>query len=196
MRVVGLTGGIGSGKSTVAAMFADLGVPVYDSDKEAKVLMESSPEVREKIKALLGPEAYTDGRLNRAFIAQRIFNDEEVLAQLNAIVHPAVRQDFLKWKEGQKAPYVIQETALIFEMGSQDFYDVILLVTAPENLRIQRVLSRDKRASETDVRARIENQLDDDQKKPASHFIIENLDLERTRAKVREIHDQLLLKHR
>ncbi|SHI94237.1 dephospho-CoA kinase [Pseudozobellia thermophila] len=195
MIVVGLTGGIGSGKTTVAGMFEDLGVPVYNSDKEAKNLMRSSPAVKEAIVRLLGDGAYAGDQLNRAYIAERIFNDEGLLAQINAIVHPAVRADFLDWKQRQKAPYVIQETALIFENKAQDLYDVIILVTAPENVRVRRVMSRDAGVSEADVKARIENQLGDDEKKATSHFVIENLDLERTRARVGQIHEQLLLKH-
>ncbi len=132
--LVGLTGGIGSGKTTVAQFFMALGVPVYNSDTEAKRLMETSEELKSAIKGILGEEAYDEQRLNKTHISQLVFNDRKLLNKLNGIVHPAVRTDFSTWAEQQKAPYVIQETALIFEIGSADFYDKIILVTAPETL--------------------------------------------------------------
>ena len=192
MITVGLTGGIGSGKTTVAGMFEDLGVPVYNSDKRAKELMNTSQEVVSAIKKLLGEEAYRKDEIDRRYIAKKVFNDDELLGELNAIVHPAVRQHFIEWRTNQNVSYVIQESALIFEIGSQDFYDKIILVTAPENVRIARVLHRDKQTSEKDVKARIDNQLSDNKKMISSHFVIENLDLKITKVKVMEIHHQLL----
>ena len=123
MMIVGLTGGIGSGKSTVAKMFMELGVPVYDSDAEAKKLMATSPEVKSKIIELLGNEAYSNDVLNRSYIANKVFKDPILLEKLNGIVHPAVREHFLKWVKRKETPYVIQETALIFENDAHDKYD-------------------------------------------------------------------------
>ncbi|MFT4832113.1 MAG: dephospho-CoA kinase, partial [Psychroserpens sp.] len=120
MRLIGLTGGIGSGKSTVAKMFATLGVPVYNSDTEAKVLMGSSMKIKQAIIELFGNEAYLDNVLNRDFIAKKVFSDKEVLNQLNAIVHPAVKEHFESWVKKQDYPYIIQEAAIIFENGMQD----------------------------------------------------------------------------
>lgn len=191
MMIVGLTGGMGSGKSTVAQMFRDLGVPVYDSDAEAKQLMVNSIELKNAIIALLGENAYADATLDKGYIAEKVFKDPELLEKLNALVHPAVRTDFKQWAAQQKAPYVIQETALIFENGIQDFYDRILLVTAPLKLRIKRVMDRDG-VTEKQILERIEHQLGDDEKEDQAHFCIQNIDLKTTRETVEELHQKLL----
>lgn len=191
MKIVGLTGGIGSGKSTVAKMFRELGVPVYDSDEEAKKLMVSSTEVKEAIIELLGNEAYKDDVLDRAFIAGKVFKDPELLQQLNAIVHPAVRAHFLKWVQKKAVPYVIQETALIFENGVQDKYDYTLLITSPKEIRLQRVMDRDE-VGEQQVLERMKNQIADDKKMALADFFIENIDLETTKKKVNDLHAELL----
>ncbi len=189
--IVGLTGGIGSGKSTVAKMFKELGVPVYDSDKEAKKLMVDSKEVRFKIEQLLGNNAYANGGLNRQYIASKVFKSPELLQKLNNIVHPAVRTHFLEWAKTQESPYVIQETALIFENGAQEKYDRTILVTAPVENRIQRVIDRDNVGKQA-VLDRMENQLNDEKKQRMAHYSIENLDLEKTKEKVKELHLKLL----
>lgn len=191
MMLVGLTGGIGSGKSTVAQMFRELGVPVYDSDKEAKWLMANSPELKKAIIGLLGDKAYTGKTLNRRYIAELVFKDVGLLQKLNKIVHPAVRQHFLKWAKEQSAPYVIQETALIFENGAQDNYSATILVTAPLEMRLQRVMERDGVAKQV-VLDRMKNQMDDNQKIDLAQFCIENIDLEATKEKVRGLHAKLL----
>ncbi|WP_316932430.1 dephospho-CoA kinase [Cellulophaga baltica] len=189
--IVGLTGGIGSGKTTVAKMFHALGVPVYNSDIEAKKLMVTSEVLKVKIKELLGTESYIDHKLNRTYIADKIFTDPDLLAQLNAIVHPAVRQHFMSWVAQQKAAYIIQETAIIFENDTQNKFDKIILVTAPEKIRIERVTSRD--AISTDkVKERIENQWPDQKKAALSDYVINNLELDKTTVLVAEIHKQLL----
>ncbi|WP_394748560.1 dephospho-CoA kinase [Spongiimicrobium salis] len=190
MMIVGLTGGIGSGKTTVARMFEALGVPVYNSDKEAKQLMRTSEQLKKEIKKLLGDQAYEYEELNKPFIANAIFNNEVLLKKLNALVHPAVAEHFTQWAREQSSPYVIQETAIIFENGSQDRYDAIILVTAPEELRLARVLDRDKN-SRTEVLARMRNQWDDVKKRALSHFEIENIDIDKTRSDVRKLHDYL-----
>ncbi len=192
MKYVGLTGGIGSGKTTVGKLFAQLGVPVYNSDKHAKQLMETSPEVKKALKTLLGEAAYNGKSLNKTFISEQVFNDKSLLEKLNALVHPAVRTHFLEWSKHQKAAYVIQEAAIIFEMGSQDFYDKVILVTAPENIRIGRILERDSQNSPATIKARMQNQWKDARKIDASDFVIENLDLKTTELKVLEIHRALL----
>ena len=191
MMIVGLTGGIGSGKSTVAKMFKELGVPVYDSDKEAKKLMVDSKEVRFKIEQLLGNNAYANGGLNRQYIAGKVFKSPELLQKLNNIVHPAVRTHFLEWAKTQESPYVIQETALIFENGAQEKYDRTILVTAPVENRIQRVIDRDNVGKQA-VLDRMVNQLNDEKKQRMAHYSIENLDLEKTKEKVKELHLKLL----
>jgi len=191
MMVIGLTGGIGSGKSTVAKMFADLGVPVYDSDSEAKFLMLNAADLRKQIEELLGEEAYQDDILNRKFIADQVFRNPKLLSALNKIVHPAVRWHFLEWKEKQQSDYVIQETALIFENSTQLAYDKIILVTAPEDVRVQRVVERDQLSIEK-VKERMANQWSDTKKAALSDFVILNLDLQQTKIKVKEIHKLLL----
>ncbi len=191
MRIVGLTGGIGSGKTTVAKMFEELGVPVYNSDIQAKRLMQSSAKIKNKIKDVFGPQAYIDGTLNRAYLAKLVFNNKELLQKLNAIVHPEVRKHFLKWAEKQDSPYVIQEVAIIFENSSESLYDKIILVTAPEEHRLDRVMERDG-GTKADIMARMANQWKDVEKVPLSDFVVENLDLEETRLKIKAIHGQLL----
>ena len=141
--IVGLTGGIGSGKSTVGAMFQKLGVPIYNSDLEAKNLMSRSKKIKRDIEVLLGKESYLDGQLNKEYIAKIVFKDSKLLQGLNNIVHPAVRSHFKMWCKRQNVPYVIQEAAIIFENGTNEFYDKIILVTAPKDIRIQRVVARD-----------------------------------------------------
>lgn len=191
--IIGLTGGIGSGKSTVAKMFRDLGVPVYDSDYEAKELMNNDLNVRTAVISLFGKKAYNKEKLNRTFIASKVFKDKKALEKLNKIVHPAVRKHFKEWVQKQEFEFVIQETALIFENEMQEFYDKIILVTAPLELRIDRVVQRDNVAREA-VLSRIENQLSDEVKIPKSHFLIENIDLALTKQRVDQIH-QILLNH-
>ncbi|WP_306671343.1 dephospho-CoA kinase [Cellulophaga baltica] len=189
--IVGLTGGIGSGKTTVAKMFHALGVPVYNSDIEAKKLMVTSEVLKVKIKELLGTESYIDHKLNRTYIADKIFTDPDLLAQLNAIVHPAVRQHFMSWVAQQKAAYIVQETAIIFENDTQNKFDKIILVTAPEKIRIERVTSRDAISADK-VKERIENQWPDQKKAALSDYVINNLELDKTTVLVAEIHKQLL----
>ena len=121
--IVGLTGGIGSGKSTVASMFQKLGVPIYNSDVEAKNLMGRSKKIKKDIEALMGKESYLDGEPNRGYIAQKVFKDKILLRDLNNIVHPAVRRHFKSWCKRQNTTYVIQEAAIIFENGTQKLYD-------------------------------------------------------------------------
>lgn len=191
MKYVGLTGGIGSGKSTVAKMFMQLGVPVYNSDERAKHLMNNSTDIKKRLVELLGRESYKEGQLNRAFVAKKVFNDTELLAQLNAIVHPVVREDFLNWANQQDFCYVIQETALLFENDAQNLYDYVILVTAPKEERISRVVNRDSVTREQ-VIARMDNQLEDDEKLNLSDYVVENIDIERTKSSVLQVHASIV----
>lgn len=188
---MGLTGGIGSGKTTVAKFFKNLGVPVYNSDKQAKKLMRKSKKLKRAITALLGEDAYDGQKLNRAAIAAKVFNDKKLLNDLNGLVHPAVKKHFLKWAAKQQAHYVIQEAAILFENGTYKNYDKIILVRAPEEVRIARIRQRDG-SSETMVRARMKNQMKDAEKNKLSDYIIDNIDLKKTKFAVEEIHAQLL----
>ena len=191
MKIIGLTGGIGSGKSTVANMFKELGVPVYNSDERAKYLMNTSLDIKRQLIKLLGEEAYKGDKLNRSFIAEKVFSNTNLLAKLNGIVHPIVRNDFIDWTKKQDYSYVIQETALLFENKAQDLYDSIILVTAPKETRIIRVVDRDK-SSREQVIARMKNQLDDKTKLNLSNYVIENIDLERTSSNVLQVHASIL----
>lgn len=174
---VGITGGIGSGKTTVCRLFAVLGIPVYDADYWAKWLIEHDPQVRREVVALLGPEAYRpDGAYDRAYVAQRVFADAALLAALNAIVHPAVERHSRAWHEQQAptgCPYTLKEAALLVESGSHRFLDALIVVTAPEAVRIHRVMARDG-ATEADVRARMQRQAPEAEKVALADFVIVN----------------------
>jgi len=191
MIIVGLTGGIGSGKTTVGKLFKKLGIPVYNSDKQAKKLMKSSKTVRNDVKKLLGSEAYVDNKLNKVYVASKVFNNKDLLQQLNAIIHPAVRKHFQKWVKKKKSSYVIQETAILLENSMQYFYDKIILVTAPEGVRIARIKERDS-STDDQIKARMQNQWNDKRKIPLADFIIENKELNQTVIKVKEVHGLLL----
>ena len=190
MKIVGLTGGIGSGKTTVANMFKEHGIPVYNSDERAKELMIKSGELVKGIKSLLGEEAYVDNELNRGYVARKVFTDKPLLQSLNELVHPAVRNDFNNWASEQMAPYVIQEAAILFENGAYESFDSMILVTAPKMIRLKRIMQRDNE-SEDNILARMSHQWDDSKKLPLAHFVIENTDLEKTKSEVRKIHEKL-----
>ncbi|TYB77365.1 dephospho-CoA kinase [Bizionia gelidisalsuginis] len=191
MKTVVLTGGIGSGKTTVAKMFAELGVPIYIADDEAKKLMVYSKVIKLKLIKLFGEKAYINNTLNRPFLAESIFNNKELLEQMNAIVHPEVKNHFENWKSRQEAPYVIKEAAIIFENGSYKNYDHIITVHAPETVKIERVLQRDSTTVDR-IKAIMKNQWSDSEKIKRSNYVIENLDLDRTRKQVLQIHTNLL----
>ena len=191
MKTVGLTGGIGSGKTTVAEMFSTLGVPVYNSDKQAKELMLSSASLRKQITNLLVQKAYVGGELKRQYIAEKVFKDRELLKALNALVHPAVKEHFLDWAASQEFPYVIQEAAILFENGSYPMFDKMILVTAPEEVRITRIQARDG-SSRQAIMERMQHQWHDTRKMELADYVIENIDLEGTRKQVARIHAELL----
>ena len=190
IKILGLTGGIGSGKTTVAKMFEALGVPVYNADQSAKMLMQSSQDLKDKIKQLLGEDAYTENRLNKAFISEKIFNNKALLSQINALVHPEVARDFNSWLTLQTSVYVIKEVAILFETAAEDQFDYILTVTAPEAIRIQRIIERDQIAL-TKIKAVISNQLQDSEKTVKSDFVILNTDLNDTKNQVYHIHNKI-----
>lgn len=191
MIVVGLTGGIGSGKTTVASFFKALDIPIYIADDEAKALMNRSKVIRRKLVSLFGKEAYHHDALNRPFIASKIFNDRRLLDQMNAIVHPKVASHFKRWLKKQDAPYVIKEAAIIFEHNTQDQYDFIITVTADTETRIQRVIKRDN-SDRSKIEAIIDNQMSDAQKVEKSHFVIINDELNSTKDQVLQTHLSIL----
>ena len=174
MMKVGITGGIGSGKSTVCRLFARLGVAVYDSDAGAKRLMTEDAELRRRITDRFGAEAYADGTLNRTYLAGRVFSEAQALADLNAIVHPAVRADFAAWAEQQEGDYVILESAILFEAGLEGCVDKTVAVLAPRELRIERTCRRDD-CGPDEVGRRIAAQLDDDTLSGRADYAIVNI---------------------
>ena len=193
MIKVGLTGGMGSGKTTVAKIFETLGIPVYYADLEAKRLMVGDASLVEAIKELFGEEAYdANGLLNRTFIAQRAFPEPALLKKLEALVHPAVLRDGERWQAAQLGvPYTIKEAALLFESGSYRQLDKVITVFAPLELRIARVMSRDKSARE-DVEARIARQMPEEEKLKLADFVVYNDGSQSLIAQVWEINKELL----
>ena len=175
MLKVGLTGGIGSGKSTVAQLLEVLGVPVYYADDRAKLIMNTQVDVVAKIKQLLGKEAYQNKIVNRTFVAQKVFNDKGLLQKLNQIVHPAVKYDFEQWCRLSESRIVVQEAAILFENGGYEKFDRMILVTAPVQTRIKRVMFRDG-LTEEQVTERINNQWPDDKKVKLADWVIVNDD--------------------
>lgn len=189
-KVIGLTGGIGSGKTTVAHFFSELGVPVFIADKEAKTISESK-EVEPELLSLFGEKVYKEGKLDRKHIASRVFSNPDLLQKLNQIIHPRVQKKFEQWlKIHSKAKYVIKEAAILFESGSYKQCFKVILVTAPQDVRIERVLKRDITDYDSVVQ-RISNQWSDEIKIPLSDFVIENINLLQTKSQVLEIHNVL-----
>ena len=194
MKVIGLTGGIGSGKSTVARKFNELGVPVYIADDRAKSLMVKNPEIIKGIVKIFGDQAYLDGQLNRAFIAGQVFSDKSLLQKLNNIVHPAVEKDFQSWileESKSSARYVIKEAAILFENGGYKKCDYTILVTAPKEERIQRVIERDHTNRQA-VLDRIKNQWSDSKKVLLADFVIRNMDFKKTSLIINKIHNKII----
>ena len=192
IATVGLTGGIGSGKTTIANLFAlHFSIPIYIADTKAKELVLNNKQLQQEIVALLGEEAFVEGRYNTSFVAQEVFSNKEKLDKLNAIIHPYVQQDFLQWKQSQQAPYVIKEAAILFESGSYRDCDFIIMVTAPLEERIKRVMLRDKIDRET-VEKRIKNQWNDEKKIELSTFVIENREIDKNLDKIEIIHSKIV----
>ncbi len=187
MIKVAICGGIGSGKSTVCEMFAAQGVAVYDSDSRAKALMNESELLRKAIVEAFGEESYAaDGTLNRSYLANRVFASEQQLAQLNAIVHPAVKEDFLRWAEVQEGDYCILESAILFESGFDELVDKTVVVLAPTPLRVERAMKRDG-ANREQIEARMKAQMSDDELVARSDFAIVNIHLEDVEKDVAEL---------
>ncbi|TXI68052.1 MAG: dephospho-CoA kinase [Flavobacterium sp.] len=186
-KIIGLTGGIGSGKSTVANYIASKGIPVYIADEEAKKIMERE-DVKQKIQNLFSESVLNDDTsLNRKKIAEFVFNNPEKLKELNAVVHPEVQLHFKNWLNKYKDfPFVIKEVAILFETGGNKHCDKVILITAPEELRIERAMKRDN-LTKKDILVRINNQLPDSKKKKWSDFVIDNINLSDTFLKTDEI---------
>lgn len=191
MYKVGITGGIGSGKSTVCELLKGYGVAVYDSDSRAKELMNSDEDIRQQLVATFGEECYNAEGLNRAFLAGKVFGNEEALQQLNAIVHPAVRADFRQWAEMQSSAYVVLESAILFDAGFESEVDATLAVLAPMPERVKRTMARDGSDKESVMR-RIEHQMSDDElHRRATHTIV-NLLRDYLESDIEQLHKRFL----
>jgi dephospho-CoA kinase len=192
-KIIGLTGGIGSGKTTVANEFSSLGIPVYITDLEAKKLMQSD-SVLNQIKEEFGSTVFDKGVLLRDKLSEIVFNDDKRLAKLNSIVHPAVKQHFREWLlEHQNDPFVIYESAILFESGSYKECDFVINVVAPLEIRIQRVIERDKTTREK-VLERVKNQWNDEEKSSKSDFIVKNTSMEAIKLEIVKILNFLRIK--
>ena len=192
MLKIGITGSIGAGKSTVAGIFKVLGVPVFDADATAKNILNSDPVLRDQVAATFGSETYKNGLLDRKYLATLVFNNPSQLAKLNALVHPATIAAADKWASGYtNRPYIIKEAALLFEAGTNVGLDYIIGVTAPEELRIARVMARDQ-VSREEVLGRMQHQLDDTEKMKRCNFVIDNNEKALLIPQVLALHQQFI----
>lgn len=191
MKTIGLTGGIGSGKSTAANLFKEKGVPVFEADKVSKSILSNNTDVKREVQQLLGDEAYGDDRQpDRKFIANRVFNDDRLLDGLNKILHPRVHESFDRWKDTTNSDYVIYEAAIIFEHGTEGQFDATLLITADKENRIKRVMERDQ-VTRKQVENRMENQWEDAEKIDKATYVIENNALKKLALNIDQLHNEL-----
>lgn len=192
MIKVAVTGGIGSGKSVVCKIFEKIGIPVFNADFEAKKLINTSRTIHDKLVSLFGAAIYqSNGDIHRKKMADLIFNDNFALQKVNEIVHPEVRKRFVEWAKEQNSPYIIQEAAIIFESKQTQSFDKIITVTAPLELKIERVIKRDQ-VSKEEVYKRIQSQLPDEIKIAKSDFVIMNDEIEMIIPQIIEIHNKLI----
>jgi dephospho-CoA kinase len=191
MLRVGITGGIGSGKTTAAKVFEVLGIPVYYADDAAKRLMNEDEELKQKIQQQFGDEIYKNGKLNKKKLADIVFTSPEKLALLNALVHPVTINDAERWMQRQTAPYCIKEAALIFESSAHEHLDYVIGVTAPAAERIQRTMKRDGTTRE-EVIARMDKQLDESIKMKLCDFVLNNAEYEMLLPQVLALHEKLI----
>lgn len=191
MLKVGITGGIGSGKSTICRIFELLGIPVYYADTKAKEIMQTDPVLISQVKQHFGENIYNGQVLDRAALGRIVFNDQEKLALLNSLVHPATIRDSDQWAAKQSAPYILKEAALIFESSSFHYLDKVICVYAPEPLRIHRVMKRDN-VTRNDVLARMHKQIDESIKIKLCDFVIYNDEQQMVVPQVLALHDKLL----
>jgi dephospho-CoA kinase len=188
---IGITGGIGSGKTLVSKIFSLLDIPVYNADARARFIMNTDEEVIEKVKDTFGEEAFQNDMLNSAFVSRQVFNDEEKLRRLNSFVHPKVAIDFKSWvAEFSKSPYILKEAALLYEAGSYKDLDKIIVISSPTELRIKRVLHRDPQRTEAAVKAIIAKQWADEEKVKRADYVIVNDDKNMVIPQVLKLHQE------
>jgi len=193
LKTIGITGGIGSGKTTCCRIFETLGIPVYYADARAKKLMTSDKLLKAQIKDLLGKESYfRNGRLNRGFIASQIFNNKSLLKKMNVLVHPAVGRDVIRWAMKQTADYVMYEAALLVENGSYKNFTKLIVVSCPKEERIRRVTARDG-TTVKEVKARMRNQLAEEKKIAVADYVINNDGHEMLIPQIMKIHEKIMV---
>ena len=190
MRRVGITGGIGSGKSTVCRILRVLGVPVFEADAEGRTLLTHDPDVIDAVRERFGPDLIGEQGVDRQALARIVFNDPAALQDLNAIVHPAVRMAFARWADAQHAPYVVMEAAILAESGGRSQVDDLVVVSAPEDLRVQRVMARDG-VDEQAVRERMANQLTDAEREAQADAVLVNDERRLLLPQVLALHERL-----
>jgi dephospho-CoA kinase len=191
MRTIGVTGGIGSGKTVVCKIFNALGIPVFDSDIKAKEIINNSPAVRKQVEKLFGTGIYSEKGLDRTEVARLVFEKPDLLNALNSIVHPAVATSFTAWKLKQTGcPFVIKEAAILFESGTNKQTDAVISVVAPESLRLKRVMERDGR-SETQIKSIMQRQMNDRERVRQSDYVIVNDDETPVLDQVLKVYDEL-----
>jgi len=191
MLNVGLTGGIGSGKTIASKIFEVLGIPVYQADAAAKSIMESNPILKNQLIEHFSENAFVDGKLNRKYLADIIFNDKEKLHLINSLVHPYTIQDGIEWMEKQTTPYAIKEAALIFESGTQSNFDYIIGVSSPESMRLNRTIKRDNTNREL-ILEKMEHQLDEQVKMKLCDFVLQNDEKTLLTTQVITVHEKLV----
>jgi len=191
MLRIGLTGGIGSGKSTVARIFSVLGIPVYDSDSASKRLMAEDKELKKKIIENFGEDSYSNGSLNRKYLSEQVFRDPKKTDLLNSIVHPATIKDAEEWMKKQNAPYIIKEAALIFESGSNKFLDKVIGISSPVALRMKRTMKRSN-INAQQVKDRMALQMDEEEKLRLCDYVIINDEQQMLIPQVLELHQKFL----
>ena len=192
MLKIGITGGIGSGKSTVAKIFEILGIPVYYADEAARRLMNEDPELKQSIMKHFGPQTYVDGKLNRPYLSNLVFGNKESIGLLNSLVHPVTINDGVKWMLQQTTPYALKEAALIFEAGIDQTLDYVIGISCPEALRIERTIRRSG-ISREEVKKRMGNQMAEDEKMKRSDFVIYNDETQAVLPQVLSLHQHLLV---
>jgi len=188
---LGVTGGIGSGKTSVCKVFSVFGIPVFSTDRVARNIMENNKHIIRNINAIAGKDLYSSGSLDRTALATLIFNNDSLLEKVNSLVHPVVFEQFIKWEKEQTAPYVIMEAAILFESGASKLVDKIATIVAPEEERMNRVIQR-SRLSRQQVMERMKNQLDDESRIRLSDYVIYNSENDMIIPSILKIHEDIL----
>lgn len=191
MIKVAITGGIGTGKTTILSMFADKGIPVFNSDEIAREIMNTNPLLKNEIITAFGDKAYDKNKLNKKYLSNVVFNNETLLKKINSIVHPYVADEFNSWIKKQDSKYIIYESAIIFENQGEGFFDKIICVTAPEDDIISRVMKRNN-FSKDKIKSIINRQLPNEAKIQKSDYVIENVDISKLSDRVLEIHNNII----